>query len=148
MESFDTLRMKGDVYVIKTKDDGTEEKYFYPNLVVTAGKNFITNRMSANTVNIMNRMAVGNSSTAANASDTTLGGEVARVALDVTGGTPSSNTITFAATFPAGTATDALTEAGLFNSTSGGTMLCRTVFPVINKGAADTISISWVVSII
>jgi hypothetical protein len=32
------------------------------------------------------------------------------------------------------------------NSSSSGTMLCRTVFSVINKAATDSLSISWVIS--
>ena len=42
-------------------------------------------------------------------------------------------------TFAAGAATAALTEAGVFNAASAGTMLDRVIFPVINKGAADTL---------
>lgn len=145
----DTLSVKGDVIIIKTDENGNQERREIKNLVVATGKSFITNRMSANTVNIMSHMAVGTGSTAAATSDTALGSALANVALSVTGGTPSSNTITYAATFPAGTGTGALTEAGIFNNAniSAGTMLCRTVFPVINKQAADSIAISWVISI-
>ncbi len=143
----DSLSVKGDVVIIKTDEVGQTEKLEVKNLVVAAGKSFITNRMSANTVNVMSHMAVGTGSTAAGSSDTTLGTESARVALSVAGGTPSSNTITYTATFPAGTGTGALTEAGIFNAASTGTMLCRTVFPVVNKAAGDSIAITWVISI-
>jgi hypothetical protein len=49
--------------------------------------------------------------------------------------------------FPAGTATGAITEAGIFNAATGGTMLCRTTFPVINKGSADSLAVTWVVTV-
>ena len=145
----DTLSVKGDVIIIRTDECGNQEKREIKNLVVAAGKSFITNRMSANTINIMSHMAVGTGSSAAVTGDTALGSALANVALSVTGGTPSSNTITYSATFPAGTGTGALTEAGIFNNAniSAGAMLCRTVFPVINKQAADSIAISWVISI-
>jgi len=145
----DTLSVKGDVIIIRTDEQGNQEKREIKNLVVATGKTFITNRMSANTVNIMSRMAVGTGSSAATSGDTALGSALANVALSVTGGAPSSNTITYSATFPAGTGTGALTEAAIFNNAniSAGTMLCRTVFPVINKQAADSIAISWVISI-
>jgi hypothetical protein len=33
-----------------------------------------------------------------------------------------------------------LTEAGVFNAASGGTMFDRVVFPVVNKGADDSLT--------
>jgi len=54
---------------------------------------------------------------------------------------------TYVATFGAGTGTGAVTEAGLFNAASGGTMLCRTVFPVVNKQSGDSMTVSWVVTV-
>jgi hypothetical protein len=59
----------------------------------------------------------------------------------------SGNAITYTATFGAGTATGAVVEAGIFNASSGGTMLCRTVFPVINKNAGDSLAVTWVVTV-
>lgn len=149
MSSFnDALKFTGDVFITKTDTiTGETVTIEHKNLVVNAGKTHIANRMTANTINVMSHMAVGTGNTAAAAGDTTLDTELARVALSVTGGTPSSNTVTYSATFPAGTGTGALTEAGVFNDTSAGTMMCRTVFPVINKQAADVIAVSWVVSI-
>lgn len=143
----DSLSVKGDLIVVKTDEFGNVEEKQFKNLVVSVGKTHIANRMAANTINVMSHMAVGTGNTAAVSGDTTLETELARVALTVTGGTPSANTVTYAATFPAGTGTGALAEAGVFNDSSTGTMMCRTVFPVINKQAADTVTITWVVSI-
>ena len=63
------------------------------------------------------------------AGDTTLGSESARVALTST--TASDNDVTYVATFSAGTPSSAaaITEAAIFNASSGGTMLCRTSLP-------------------
>ena len=74
-----------------------------------------------------------------------MGTEGGRVALS--GSVVSTNTITYTATFPAGTGTGAVTEAGIFNASSGGTMLCRTTFPVVTKGSGDTLAITWVVTV-
>jgi hypothetical protein len=94
----------------------------------------------------MSHMALGSGSTAAAASDTTLGSQLgSREALD--SDTVSSNTITYTSSFEAGDATGAVTEAGIFNATSGGTMLCRTVFAVVNKSADDSLSVSWQISL-
>jgi hypothetical protein len=44
----------------------------------------------------------------------------------------------------AGDATNAaITEAGVFNAASAGTMYSRATFTAINKGAADTLQITW-----
>ena len=114
------------------------------NLVVTTGKGYVASRMKDATATAMSHMAVGTGSTAAAAADTTLGGESARVALTST--TVSGAVITYVATFAAGTGTAALTEAAVLNASSSGTMLCRTVFTVVNKGANDAMSVSWAVT--
>lgn len=116
-----------------------------PNLVVDSGKDFIASRMKDATATAMSHMAVGTDSTAAAAGQTALLAEAARVALTSTN--VSANVITYVATFPAGTGTGALTEAGIFNASSAGTMLCRTVFSVINKGALDAMTITWTVTL-
>ena len=116
-----------------------------PNLVVTAGKGYVASRMKDATATAMSHMAVGTGSTAAAAGDTALGSESGRVALTST--TVSTNTVTYVATFPAGTATAALTEAGILNASSSGTMLCRTVFATVNKGSADQMSVTWVINV-
>ena len=46
-----------------------------------------------------------------------------------------------------GPGTGAITEAGLFDAASGGDMLARTVFSVVNKGASDSITITWTITI-
>lgn len=123
------------------------------NLVVTAGKNWVASRMQGVSDGVMTHMGIGTGTTAAAAGDTTLGTEAARVALTTSGGAVTTNVITFTATIPAntpnvtGSATAAITEAGVFNASSSGTMLCRTVFAAVNKGALDTMTISWDVTI-
>jgi len=141
------INLTGDLIITKTAEDGTQEIFERKNLVVSTGKTNIAARMAGNTVAVMSHMAVGTGNTSAVVGDTTLATELARVALTVQGGTPSSNTVTYSAAFPAGTGTGALAEAGVFNDPASGTMLCRTVFPVINKQAADSITITWVISI-
>ena len=94
----------------------------------------------------MTHMAVGTGSTAAAAGNTALETQLgSRVALTST--TVTSNSTAYVATFGAGVGTGALTEAGIFNASTSGTMLCRTLFAVINKGAADTMTITWTITI-
>lgn len=115
------------------------------NLVVTAGKEFVASRMKDATTTAMTHMAIGTGSTAAAASNTALGSQSARTTLTST--TVSGADVTYVDTFPAGTGTGAITEAGLFNASSSGTMLCRTVFSVVNKGASDSMTITWTVTV-
>jgi hypothetical protein len=72
-----------------------------------------------------------------------LGAEVDRNAL--TSKTRSGAIVTFVGDWAAGDATAALTEAGVFNVVTANTvdMFVSASFSVINKGAGDTLSISW-----
>ena len=115
------------------------------NLVVTAGKGYVASRMKDASATAMSHMAIGSGSTAAAASDTALGSELGRVALTSTN--VSGAIVTYTATFAAGTATGAATEAAILNASSGGTMLCRTVFSVVNKGASDSMTVTWTVTV-
>lgn len=141
----DNLKITGDLKVqIFDKTGAIKEERLLKNLVVTNGKTFIAARI-VGTPTAMSNMAVGAGTTAAAAGDTALGAELGRVAL--TSSTSASNVVTYVATFAPGTGTGAVTEAGIFNAGSGGTMLCRTVFSVINKGADDTMSVTWQITV-
>ena len=66
--------------------------------------------------------------------------------------TVTNDAVQYVATFAANVATGPLNEAGIFNATTAGTMLCRTVFGggssgVINKGANDTLTITWKITV-
>ena len=116
-----------------------------PNLVVTDGKQFVASRMKDTTKAAMSHMAIGTGSTAAAAADSALGSQADRNALTST--TVSGTAVTYVASFGAGEGTGAITEAGLFNASSSGDMLCRTVFAVVNKGQNDAMSITWTVTV-
>ena len=137
----DGLKLTGKLS-IAINDEVVQE---VPNLVVTAGKGYVASRMKDTSATAMSHMAIGTGSTAAAAGNTALGSESARTALTST--TVSGADIVYVDTFAAGTGTGAITEAGIFNASSGGTMLCRTVFSVVNKGANDAMTITWTVTV-
>lgn len=143
----DNLKLRGDVFiVVKDKDGNIKEERKEENLVVSAGLNFICSRMKDTTDGAMSHMGLGSGTTAAAAGDTDLGSLLgSREALDST--TVSSNTITYVSSFEAGDATGAVTEAGIFNASTSGTMLCRVVFSEINKAADDTMSVTWTITL-
>lgn len=115
------------------------------NLVVTAGKGFIASRMVGVASAIMSHMGIGSGVVAAAVGDIALGTQLARVVL--TSGTAAAAVATYVASFGAGVGTGAVTEAGIFNDPVAGTLLARTVFPVINKDANDSMSITWTVTV-
>jgi len=136
----DDMKMTGRL-IISINDNVVQE---VDNLVVTAGKEFVAARMIGTSADVMDNMAIGSGSTAAAAGDTALGSELNRQSAT---SSASGAVVTYSATFAAGNGTGAVTEAGLFNASSGGSMLCRTVFSVVNKGASDSMTISWAVTV-
>ena len=137
----DNFNMTGHLS-IALNDEVVQE---VPNLVVTAGKGFVASRMKDASTSAMSHMASGTGSTAAAAGNTALGSEADRNTLTST--TVSGATITYVATFGASEGTGAITEAALLNASSSGTMLCRTVFAVVNKGSQDSMTITWTVTV-
>lgn len=143
----DDLKLTGRLTVDLVAEDGTiKDTQEIPNLVVTTGKTFVASRMAGTASGVMSHMAIGTSNTAAVVGDTSLASEVARVALSST--TANNNDVVYVASFPANTPSTAsgVVEAAIFNDSSAGTMLCRTVFGVINKQPTDSLSITWTVS--
>lgn len=141
----DQINITGQVRIVITGADGqVKDQREIKNLVVTVGKEFIAARM-VGTPTAMSHMALGSTNTAAAAGNTALGTELGRVAL--ASSTATGAVVTYTATFPAGTATGAVVEAGVLNAASAGTMLCRTVFAVVNKGADDAMSVTWSITV-
>ena len=139
---------QGRVQIQHLAADGTvKAEHNVKNLVVTTGKNYIASKMVATTNSpvSMTHMAIGTGATTPAAANTALGSQTGRVSLS--GSSVTGNAITYTATFPAGTGDGAIAEAGIFNASTGGTMLCRTTFPVVNKQSGDTIAITWVVTV-
>lgn len=115
------------------------------NLVVGTGLSFIASRMKNATSTVMSHLAIGSSGTSASNSDTALGTETARDVLLST--TISDTTITYSAQIAAGDGTGSVREAGIFNSASNGTMLCRTTFAELTKGVDDILAFSWTITL-
>ena len=140
------VNVKGSLEVILLDENGHQKDYRkVNNLVVAVGKQVIAARLLGNTLAVMSHMAVGSDATAAATGQTALGTELGRVTFDST--SRAANVNTYISTFGAGVGTGALTEAGIFNAAATGNMLCRTTFSVVNKAAADTVVITWNVTV-
>ena len=143
--NFDFVTVKGDLFITVADEHGIHTERKVSNLVVQLGKEYIVHRMIAGDTATVSRMGIGSGSAVAVSTDTALGNQLARVALLSVSQT--SNVVTYVAEFPAGTGNGAITEAGLFTAASGGIMLARSVFPVVNKMANDKITITWNITI-
>ena len=127
-------------------DGALKETREIKNVVVTVGKSYLAEWLTQATQAdyFMRYLALGTGTTAASASDTALETELStRVA-----GTLSFSTNVWQnqATFGPGVDTGAITEAGIFTASTAGTMFARQVFPVVNKGAGDSLQLTWQVT--
>jgi hypothetical protein len=142
----DPLSITGEVDIVLRGPDGRiKERERIHNLVVTAGRAHCADQLADQGEAAMAYMAIGTGTTAPATTDTALETELDRNALDSkTQGTGSdTNKVTYTCTWAAGDGTGAITEAGIFNSASAGTMLSRVTFDVKNKGAGDSLTLTW-----
>lgn len=124
------------------KDGNLKQEETIHNTVTTVGKAHIADQLSASPGEAaMSHMAIGTGTPSA----TALGTELDRNAL--TSRTDAAAVVTYVGTWAAGDGTGAITEAGVFNDASAGTMLISSSFSVVNKGAADTLVITWTLTV-
>lgn len=148
MKVKDGIKLVGEVVITLSGPNGEiKEQQHINNLVVTAGLQHIADALSSSPGQAaMSHMAVGTGATAPVVGNTALGTEIDRNAL--TSRTDSGAITTYVGDWAAGEATNgAITEAGIFNAASAGTMLARVTFTAVNKTAADTLNITWTVTV-
>ena len=146
----ENLKLSGQLnIVLKDKTGKIKAQREEKNLVVNSGLEYIASRMTGTSKAVMSHMAVGSGTTAAAATQTDLVSILgSREALDSTTISGTNNEkVVYVSSFEAGDGTGAITEAGLFNASTSGDMLCRTVFSVVNKAADDTMSITWTITL-
>lgn len=133
--------------ILRDKNGNIKEVREVKNLIVDAGFDFVCDVMGkAAQPADMEYTAIGTGTTAATDTDTQLEAHSTRVTNSY-GHTAGEDTYYTTATFGAGAGTGAITESGLFNHTSTGSMLCRQTFDVINKGANDSLEVTWKITL-
>jgi len=150
MNKVENILLRGQLNIVLTDKTGkVKESRYIPNLVVNTGLGYIASRMVGVASNVMSHMGIGSGTSTALAANTDLGNLLgSRQALDSTTISGASNqNVVYVATFAAGVATGAVTEAGIFNASTSGTMLCRTVFSVVNKAADDSMVVTWTITL-
>jgi hypothetical protein len=122
---------------LKTSVTGT-------NVVTTNGKDFIASflvsAVAAASTFSCRYVAVGTGTTPETVADTALNAEVVRTTATITHN--GTGVYQLVASFLTNSATGAITEYGLFSSSTAGTMLARDTEGVINVGAGDTLTVT------
>ena len=118
------------------------------NLIVTAGRNLVRDRIYGSSSAAISHFWVGTSSQAVAATDTDLIAAVAGSRQAITQSVVASGQLTVKYFLPSGTANGStLREAGIFNAVSGGTMLARATHGAIVKTSSVQVIYSWVITI-
>lgn len=126
MENRENLKLKGRVEICLIRDGKIIEKEIKSNLIVATGRRRVANLIGGTNTTYFNYIAIGTGTNEPSDSDTALQNEVKRLQATVSN---NDNEQKFEATFEFGSAESyAITELGLFDSASGGTMLNRLKF--------------------
>jgi len=142
----ETVNIQGLVTIQLFDSEGNLREEQKANMVLNGGLAYIASRMVNTSQAAMSHMAIGIGTSAVTKVQTALSVESTRVALDSTTlvtTTVANDSVQYIATFGPGVGTGAITEALLVNAATGGTGLARVLFDVVNKGALDTLAITW-----
>lgn len=139
------FNLTGSIRAELFKADGSYEVIYKHNAILDGGFDFIANAIGSSTERpeIMKYIALGTNQDAIETSQTGLKNQIAAKEATYTHST-GTKTFQFEALFDKGEATGALTEAAVQTMESGGIAIDRVTFPVINKGAEDSLKITFI----
>ena len=146
MDLREGIKARGLVILELRDKDGNLKSLVQSNLVTYSGLAFIAGRLMDNTQASPGFIAVGTTNTPAVSAQTTLLGELVRIALaskSLGTTTVANDTVIFSGILAEGVGTGTLTEAGIFDTAGAGLMLARTVFNPVIKSANDILTITW-----
>lgn len=144
--TIERIGLKGTIlFELYGPDGRRKERREVKNLVVNAGLTKAAKFFAGTDTPAVDYIAIGTGTDAAANGDTALQTEVARAqgSKSTVTTTVTDDTYQVQVTFAAGTGTGAITEAGLLDAVSSGDLLCRQVFSVVNKGALDSLQVTW-----
>ena len=149
------LRLIGSLeLIVRDRYGRVKDRRLIRNVITDVGKAQVAGLINGVVTTPFKYVAIGTGTTAESASDTALEYEVARKEGTTTRETTnvSNDTAVVEATFSSAdglSGSMAITEAGLFDASSGGNMLCRRTFDAlnINWDAGDTLTIKWKVQV-
>ena len=150
-KKFDFLHCVGKyTFIVHDSEGNLKQRLEVYNLVTTVGKALIAGRLSAvGAPAAALYIAVGTGATAAAAGDTALQAEIVDSGLERVLGTGSLTTTTttndtfhLTTTFTV-TGIKAVTEVGILNASSSGTLLSRRVASAVNVASGDSLTVNY-----
>ena len=143
-----SMGIKGKAHIKLFNGDGvlTDERIIY-NTITNLMDAHVADQMSDQGEAAIGYMAVGTGS-GQGAADTGMDANLDRNALDSTTQQAGAddNDVVYVASWAAGDGTGAITEAGIMRADDDASLMAYADFAVINKGAADTLEITWTVT--
>jgi len=147
----ENLSITGMVAITLRDKDGHIKERETINLVLTVVKQHVADLLSGQHQAAMSHMAIGTGTTGQDLTDTQLEIEISRKAFvsKDQGAGGNANQVIYVCDWPSGdpAGTSEVTEAGIFNAASGGVMLCRTTFGAKTKGPADSLTLTWTLTV-
>lgn len=148
----DDIKVKGEVSIVVTDKDGNlKATRDVHNMVVTTGKNHIASRIAGlfdsygDTGAIISHIAFGTAVTFPTLTDIELGYQLGpRYPIEILYPV-ATNVVVMTSSYSG--QTGILTEAGLFNHATAGTMICRTTFLEVPMIITDILAITWTLTI-
>ena len=156
----ENFHLRGNIdVVLYDKLGSVKDERHIDNMIVDSGFEGVASRIaphdgSINPSSPYNYIAVGTGSAAVSASQSALISELPigpsysrQQDAQATYTATSTKQLILSVAFPAGQATGTINESGLFNAATGGDMLARQTFSTINKGASDTLTVTWTITL-
>ena len=144
------VKITGDVFItVYDENHNVKETRDITNLVVFTGKAHIASRVAGILTGegaLISHVGVGTGITAPLSTDTTLGSQLGSRSSATLTHVNGTNTINVTSSISG--VTGQITEIGMFNALTGGTMVCRTTFVAISMLSTDSLGISWTITII
>ena len=148
------LQLHGRVDVFLYDEHGAiKDERHLDNLIVDSGLEGVAFRIAPHDGSVTsnspwNYIATGTGVTPPASGDTALQLEIARIQDPVANYTTTSGKqVKLQVSFAPGIGTGVISESGLFNAAAGGDMLARQSFAPIVKGASDTLTVTWVITL-
>ena len=134
---------RGRVVIYVYHDDGRVDHIPIDNIVVNGGRDRFAALVAQVSTVFPSHIAIGTGTTAATVTDTAMETEVDRNVIGTT--TSSAGVVTFKAFFSKTEANgNTISEVGLFDQASGGTMICHSILgATVAKDATISLSIIW-----
>lgn len=144
------VKIKGNIILIVRDRSGREKHIVEKDIITDIGKAHVAGLINGIETIAFTYIAIGTGTAAETPGDIALETEIARKEATCTRETTNvpDDTARLEATFSSAdglTGTDYVSESGVFDSSTGGDMLCRQTFTeiTVNWDAGDTLTIIW-----